>query len=209
MSSQSGIIELHAESFKKMKGNRGNVLGIVGGQHLTLIMFYSLQCTYCEQAMPELEKLSRFILDNNLPITIAVCDIMKNKKIIQESADTVDPIKFVPYMPIYLGEKPYLRYNGKKTADEMLNYLIEVLKRVDTRQKFVQRQSVVQEEERAPTSQGEGIPYNVVCESDVCYVTQDELFGTQGKKMYCVGNVCYLTQEEMFAHQERDRDRGD
>lgn len=202
--SSSGIIELHAESFKKMKGNRGYVLGIPNAQNLTLIMFYSLQCTYCDLAMPELEKLSHFIHENNLPINIAVCDIMKNKKIIAESADTVDPIKFVPYMPIYLGEKPYLRYNGKKTADEMLNYLIEVLKRVDTRQKFVQRPQV-QEEEKNPVSQGEGIPYNLVCESDVCYVTQDELFGGAPKKMFCVGNVCYLTQEEMFAHQERDR----
>jgi len=205
--SQSGIIELHAESFKKMKGNRGFVLGIPNAQNLTLVMFYSIQCTYCDLAMPELEKLSRFILDNNLPINIAVCDIMKNKKVIQESADTVDPIKFVPYMPIYLDEKPYLRYNGKKTAEEMLNYLIEVLKRVDTRQKFVQRQQV-KEEERTQTSQAEGVPYNVVCEGDVCYLTQDELFGTAtSKKMYCVGNVCYLTQEEMFAHQERERER--
>jgi thiol-disulfide isomerase/thioredoxin len=200
--STSGIIELHAESFKKIKGNRGYVLGISNAQNLTLLMFYSLQCAYCDQAMPELEKLSKFINENNLPINIAVCDIMKNKKVIQESADTVDPIKFVPYMPIYLGEKPYLRYNGKKTAEEMLNYLIEVLKRVDTRQKFVQSAKQEQEDEEEPRVSGnEGIPYNVVCESDVCYVTQDEIFGAP-KKKFCIGNVCYLTQEEMFAHQE-------
>jgi hypothetical protein len=150
-----------------------------------------------------LEKLAQFIKENNLPVTVAVCDIMKNKRIIQESSETVDPIKFVPYMPIYLGEKPYLRYNGKKTAEEMLNYLIEVLKRVDTRQKFVQRQSEDEEPRAAATSQGEGIPYNVVCEGDVCYVTQDEIFGTP-KKTYCIGNVCYLTQEEMFAHMARE-----
>ena len=202
--SASGIIELHAESFKKIKGNRGFVLGIPNAQNLTLLMFYSIQCTYCDQAMPELEKLSRFVIDKNLPINIAVCDIMKNKKVIQESADTVDPIKFVPYMPIYLDDKPYLRYNGKKTAEEMLNYLIEVLKRVSTRQKFVQRQQV-KEEEQSHVSQAEGVPYNVVCEGDVCYLTQDELFGTSNqKKMYCVGNICYLTQEEMFAHQDRN-----
>jgi thiol-disulfide isomerase/thioredoxin len=194
----SAIKELHAEHFKKMKGNRGFVLGIPNAQNLTLIMFYSLQCTYCDQAMPELEKLAAFIKENNLPITIAVCDILKNRKIINMSQDTVDPIKFVPYMPIYLGEKPYLRYNGKKTAEEMLNYLIEVLKRVDTRQKFVQQRQVVEEEDRG-TSSSEGVPYNVVCEGDVCYVTQDEIFGAP-KKTFCVGNVCYLTQEEMFAH---------
>ena len=198
----SGIIELHAESFKKMKGNRGFVLGISNLQNLTLVMFYSVQCTYCDQAMPELEKLARFVNDNDLPITVAICDIMKNKKIIQESADTVDPIKYVPYMPIYLGEKPYLRYNGKKTAEEMLNYLIEVLKRVDTRQKFVQKnpeEEKEKEREREPVSQGEGIPYNLVCENDTCYITQDEIFGSAPK--FCVGNKCYLSQDEMFAHQ--------
>ena len=193
----SVIIELHAESFKKMKGNSGFVLGIPNAQNLTLVMFYSLQCTYCDLAMPELEKLSKFIYENNLPINIAVCDIMKNKKVIQDSADTVDPIRFVPYMPIYLGEKPYLRYNGKKTAEDMLNYLIEVLKRIDTRQKFVQNNNKQEPEEEQ--NSGEGLPYNVVCESDVCYVTQDEIFGAP-KKKFCVGNVCYLTQEEMFSH---------
>jgi hypothetical protein len=205
--STSGIIELNESAFKKIKGNRGYVLGIPNAQNLTLLMFYSLQCTYCDQAMPELEKLSKFIYENGLPINIAVCDIMKNKKVIQESADTVDPIKFVPYIPIYLGEKPYLRYNGKKTAEEMLNYLIEVLKRVDTRQKFVQggsnslrHQNQEQESEEPRTSNGEGIPYNVVCEGDVCYVTQDEIFGAP-QKQFCIGNICYLTQEEMFAHQ--------
>ena len=203
--STSGIIELHSESFKKMKGNRGFVLGIPNAQNLTLIMFYSLQCTYCDQAMPELEKLSKFTIDNGLPINIAVCDIMKHKRVIQESADTVDPIKFVPYMPIYLGEKPYLRYNGKKTAEDMLHYLIEVLKRVDTRQKFVQNSNNnVDEEEKVQSNtvnNGEGIPYNVVCEGDVCYVTQDEIFGAP-KKQFCNGNVCYLTQEEMFANMD-------
>jgi thiol-disulfide isomerase/thioredoxin len=194
----SAIKELHADHFKKMKGNRGFVLGIANAQNLTLVMFYSIQCTYCDQAMPELEKLAHFIQENNLPITVAVCDIMKHKSIIKESADTVDPIKFVPYMPIYLGEKPYLRYNGKKTAEEMLNYLIEILKRVDTRQKFVShRKNEEEEEEKAGP---EGVPYNVVCEGDVCYVTQDEIFGAP-KKKFCVGNVCYLTQEEMFSSQ--------
>ena len=199
----SAIKELHAEHFKKLKGNRGFVLGIPNAQNLTLVMFYSLQCAYCDQAMPELEKLARFINENDLPITVSVCDIMKNKKIIQESADTVDPIKFVPYMPIYLGEKPYLRYNGKKTAEEMLNYLIEVLKRVDTRQKFVQQKKEPEEDDKRNSNNGEGIPYNVVNEGDVCYVTQDEIFGGP-KKKYCVGNVCYLTSEEMFAHKEED-----
>jgi hypothetical protein len=110
-------------------------------------------------------------------------------------------------MPIYLSEKPYLRYNGKKTAEDILNYLIEVLKRVDTRQKFVQQKQNVEEEDNSRQQSNEGIPYNVVCEGDVCYVTQGEITNTpDSKKMYCVGNVCYLTQEEMFAHMSREQE---
>jgi hypothetical protein len=193
----SGLIELNAESFKKMKGNRGHVLGLPNAQNLTLVMFYSMQCTFCDQAMPELSKLARYLRENNLPIQVGVCDVSKNKRVIQESADTVDPIKYVPYLTIYLRDRPYLRYNGKKVAEEMLNYLIEVLKRIDTRQNFVQPQRAVQEEdEPASTGPSTGIPYNVVCEGDVCYLTTEEVFGGKPQKKMCVGNVCYLTQEE-------------
>ena len=80
----------------------------------------------------------------------------------------------------------------------MLNYLVEVLKRIDTRQQFVQPQRQQQEEEE-PAGPSVGIPYNVVCEGDVCYLTQDEVFGGKPKKKVCVGNVCYLTQEEVTA----------
>lgn len=197
----SALIELTAESFKKMKGNRGHVLGLPNAQNLTLVMFYSMQCTFCDQAMPELSKLSRYLRENNLPIQVAVCDVSKNKRVIQESADTVDPIKYVPYLTIYLRDRPYLRYNGKKIAEEMLSYLVEVLKRIDTRQQFVQPQRQAQEEQEEEVSAGPsvGIPYNVVCEGDVCYLTQDEVFGGKPKKKMCVGNVCYLTQEEVSA----------
>jgi thiol-disulfide isomerase/thioredoxin len=194
---EHSLIELSAESFKKIKGNRGHVLGLLNAQNLTLVMFYSMQCTFCDQAMPELSKLSRFLREHNMPVQVAVCDVSKNKRVIQESADTVDPIKYVPYLTIYLRDRPYLRYNGRKVAEEMLNYLVEVLKRVDTRQQFVQPQRQPQEEEETPAGPSVGIPYNVVCEGDVCYLTQDEVFGGKPKKKVCVGNVCYLTQEEV------------
>lgn len=194
------LIELNADAFRKLKGSKGYVLGIPNAENLTLLMFYSTQCEYCDQAMPELARLSRHLRENNLPIQVAVCDVGKNRAVIKEAADTVDPIKYVPYTVIYLKDKPYVRYNGNKVAEEMFKYLIEVMRRIDTRQQFVRADSRQEEEdkdEEQPQS-GLGVPYNMVTEQSVCYLTNEEALGMAPKKLKCVGNVCYLTQEEMY-----------
>jgi thiol-disulfide isomerase/thioredoxin len=194
------LIELNADAFRKLKGSKGYVLGIPNAENLTLLMFYSTQCEYCDQAMPELARLSRHLRENNLPIQVAVCDVGKNRAVIREAADTVDPIKYVPYTVIYLKDKPYVRYNGNKVAEEMFKYLIEVMRRIDTRQQFVRADSRQQEDEEKdeePQS-GLGVPYNMVTEQSVCYLTNEEALGMAPKKLKCVGNVCYLTQEEMY-----------
>lgn len=196
------LIELHADSFRKLKGSKGYVLGIPNANNLTLVMFYSTQCEYCDQAMPELSRLSRHLRENNLPIQVAVCDVGKNRSIIKESAETVDPIKFVPYTVIYLKDRPYVRYNGNKVAEEMFKYLIEVMRRIDTRQQFVKTEKQPTEEETDEsevTTPGMGIPYNTVTEQSVCYLTNEEATGMAPRKLKCVGNVCYLTQEEIYS----------
>ncbi len=197
------LIELHADSFRKLKGSKGYVLGIPNANNLTLVMFYSTQCEYCDQAMPELARLSRHLRENNLPIQVAVCDVGKNRAVIKEASETVDPIKYVPYSVIYLKDRPYVRYNGNKVAEEMFKYLIEVMRRIDTKQQFVRSdarngQQEDEEKDEAPQAPGMGVPYNMVTEQSVCYLTNEEAMGMAPTKLKCVGNVCYLTQEEMY-----------
>lgn len=202
------LIELHSDSFRKLKGTKGYVLGIPNANNLTLVMFYSTQCEYCDQAIPELARLSRHLRENNLPIQVAICDVGKNRSVIKEASDTVDPIKYVPYTVIYLKDRPYVRYNGNKVAEEMFKYLIEVMRRIDTRQQFVKTDSRLgngngngnaeDEKEEPEQTAGIGIPYNTVTEQSVCYLTNEETSGMAPRKLKCVGNVCYLTQEEMY-----------
>lgn len=196
------LIDLDHTAFKKMKGNRGYVLGIPNATNLTLLMFYSDRCEYCEQAMPELVKLNNVLRKNALPIQVAICNVGENPQVIQESQQTVDPIKYVPYMIIYQRDRPYLRYNGKKIAQEMFSYLMEVLKRVDTRQQFVNAsqssQSAAQDEEESSSAYQSGIPYNMVCQDGMCYLTTEEVHTGRVKTQPCDGDVCYLSQKEIF-----------
>lgn len=200
-SSSSSLIDLDYTHFKKLKGNRGYVLGIPNATNLTLLMFYSTKCEYCEQAMPELQKLNDVLKKNSLPIQVAICDVGRNPQIIQEAQQTVDPIRYVPYMIIYQRDRPYLRYNGKKIAEEMFSYLMEVLKRVDTRQQFVNNsssQQAAQEEEENNSQYASGIPYNMVCQDGMCYLTTEEVHTGRTKAQPCEGDICYLSQKEIF-----------
>lgn len=199
------LIKLNHTAFKKMKGNRGYILGIPSATNLTLMMFYSDRCEYCEQAMPELVKLNNALRGKNLPIQVAICNVGENPQVIQEAQQTVDPIKYVPYMIIYQRDRPYLRYNGKKIAEEMFSYLMEVLKRVDTRQQFVNAapsaQAAAQDEEESSSAYQSGIPYNMVCQDGMCYLTTEEVHTGRVKTQPCDGDVCYLSQKEIFGQQ--------
>lgn len=200
------LIKLNHNAFKKMKGNRGYILGIPNATNLTLLMFYSDRCEYCEQAMPELVKLNNVLRQNNLPIQVAICNVGENPQVIQEAQQTVDPIKYVPYMIIYQRDRPYLRYNGKKIAQEMFSYLMEVLKRVDTRQQFVNasqssQAAAAQDDEESSSAYQSGIPYNMVCQDGMCYLTTEEVHTGRVKTQPCDGDVCYLSQKEIFGQQ--------
>jgi lactate dehydrogenase-like 2-hydroxyacid dehydrogenase len=96
-----------------------------------------------------------------------------------------------------------VRYNGNKVAEEIFKYLIEVMRRIDTKQQFVrtdarQGQQDDDEKEEIPQGPSMGVPYNMVTEQSVCYLTNEEAMGMTPQKLKCVGNVCYLTQEEMY-----------
>jgi hypothetical protein len=85
----------------------------------------------------------------------------------------------------------------------MFKYLIEVMRRIDTRQQFVRSdvrtQGEEEEKEEPESAGGLGVPYNMITEQSVCYLTNEEAMGTAPRKLKCIGNVCYLTQEEMYS----------
>ena len=52
------------------------------------------------------------------------------------SQNTIAPIKYVPYIILYIQGKPFMRYNGPHDGGEIRRFVIEVANKVQGKQKF-------------------------------------------------------------------------
>ena len=164
----SGLLFLTSEDFTISKGIKGDILshGIPG---FSLILFYSTQCDHCQSIIPIFKKL---------PGTIGGCqfgmiNVSTNKKCVQMSHGTIAPIKFVPYIILYVSGKPFMRYNGPYDMNEITRFVVEVSKKLQEKQKFTS--------ENIKEDLTSDIPeYSIgkpLCGSDnVCYLEFDDAY---------------------------------
>ena len=127
----SGLLFLTSDDFHVSKGTKGDILcHSING--FSLILFYSTQCTHCQNLIPLFKKL---------PGTIGGCqfgmiNVSTNKKCVVMSKDTVTPITYVPYIVLYINGKPYMRYQGPQDVNEIRRFVFEVAQKVESKQKF-------------------------------------------------------------------------
>jgi thiol-disulfide isomerase/thioredoxin len=97
----SGLLFLSEDYFKTMNTQKGDVLGTTI-RGISLILFYSTQCPYCEPFIPVFKKL---------PGTVGGCqfgmiNISTNRSIVEKSKNTIMPLTYVPYIVLYNNGQP-------------------------------------------------------------------------------------------------------
>lgn len=140
----SGLLFLSNDDFSLAKGSKGNILctSIPG---YSLILFYATQCEYCQKMLP---------IFRTLPGSIGGCqfgivNVTLNKNCIRLSKDTIAPITYVPYIVLYINGRPFMKYMGPHSADEIKRFILEVAQKTETRQKFSEEhQNQIQENHR-------------------------------------------------------------
>lgn len=165
----SGLLFLSSDDFTVTKGSNGDILchSIPG---FSLILFYSTQCEHCQKIIPIFKKL---------PGTIGGCqfgmiNVSSNKKCVQMSKETIAPISYVPYIILFIGGKPFMRYNGPHNSDEIRRFVIEVANKVQSKQKF-STENVKQDKKGGIPEFTIGRP---LCGQDnVCYLEFDNAYG--------------------------------
>jgi thiol-disulfide isomerase/thioredoxin len=177
---------LRTDDFVVQKGPRGNILcNEIPGY--SLILFYSTYCTSCQTIIPVFKKL---------PGTIEGCqfgmlNVSTNKGCIEKSNKTITPIKYVPYIVLYIDGQPYMSYKGPEKVEEIRRFILDIHKSFQKKQTFTSERKTVEQgssnsaNTSAPTTvpaflKGIGVP----------------VFGNAKEGCYlgCDGNVCYLTE---------------
>lgn len=163
----SGLLFLSNDDFILSKGTKGNILctSIPG---FSLILFYSTQCPHCQKLIPIFKKL---------PGTIGGCqfgmvNVSTNKECIRLSKDTIAPITYVPYVLLYINGRPFMRYNGSYSLEELKRFVIDVATKIETKQKFTSEHVKEDPRGRIP-AYTIGIPK---CDEEECYFPYDDAY---------------------------------
>lgn len=172
----SGLLFLSSDDFSIQKGTKGNIMchSIPG---FSLILFYSTQCEHCQNLIP---------IFKSLPGSIGGCqfgmiNVSTNKQCVLMSRETIAPIKVVPYMLLFINGRPYMRYQGPYDKNEIIQFVLEISQKVQTKQQFSSEK--VKED---PTGAGIpaytlGIPLRGGKSEKVCYLEFDNAYD-KGKR---------------------------
>ncbi len=130
----SSLLYLTSKDFKVEKGTKGDVMchNIRG---FTLVLFYSTQCVYCQTLIPIFKKLPGTLGG----CQFGICNVSKNKSCVMMSQNTIAPIKYVPYIVLYVDGRPFMRYNGPHNDQEIRRFVFEVANKLTHNQKFTNK----------------------------------------------------------------------
>lgn len=169
----SGLLFLTSEDFQIQKGSKGPILcsSIPG---FSLILFYSTQCQHCQSLIPIFKRL---------PGSVGGCqfgmiNVSHNKQCVLLSRKTIAPIKVVPYIVLYIGGKPYMRYNGPHDPREIGRFIVDVSKKVQSKQDFTKDNENVKKDPKG------GIPAYTIGrplhgpDDKICYLEFNDAYGT-------------------------------
>ena len=164
----SGLLFLSSNDFRVSKGTNGDILcnSIPG---FSLILFYSTQCKHCKNLIPIFKKL---------PGTIGGCqfgmiNVSTNKQCVKMAMNTIAPIKYVPYMVLYIQGKPFMKYNGPHRDEDIRKFIVDVSNKIKNKQSFT-KGSVKNPKKRGIPEYCTGVPIKGSKDQMVCYLTFEE-----------------------------------
>jgi thiol-disulfide isomerase/thioredoxin len=186
----NSIVFLQSSDFAIQPGKKGKVLACKLPD-VALVLFYSDNCGPCQHLKPIFKALPK-----HLPHTrFGACNIDKEEmKVAHMSAGTLAPIKYTPYIILYINHRPVMSYDGERTLPKIVDFVTEVTKRLNNTKNFSANSKVDSEFAKYTT----GIPYNILCDDEgSCYLTYNEIYS--GKSDKCEnGECCYYTFSEIY-----------
>ena len=166
----SGLLFLQSGDFSVQQGAKGEILcNSIRG--ISLILFYSTKCNYCQNLIPIFKRL---------PGSIGGCqfgliNISLEKDVIRMSSGTIAPISYVPLIILFVHGKPFIRYDGPHEEEDLRNFLIDVTRKLQAKDRFSQQKDGKKgkDEDREIPLYSVGVP---LCGEDECYLEFDEAY---------------------------------
>jgi len=175
----NNLYHLTGEDFFLEQGSDGKKLLCIDAKGLVLVCFHvnGDRCAHCEDAIPEFKRLPQRIGN----CKFALANLSANPDLIKMSKMSKAPIEYVPFIILYVNGRPFLKYNGERTTQDMAEFVQEVVQKLQTKQQFIEQKNIKIESDIPAYSVG--LPYNVVCDEEkgVCYLSYESAYQVKDK----------------------------
>jgi len=170
----NNLYHLTGEDFFLDHSNDGKRVLCIDAKGLVLVCFHvnADRCAHCEDTIPEFKRLPQRIGG----CKFALANLSMNPDIIKMSKMSKAPIEHVPFIILYVNGRPFLRYEGERTTQDMMEFIQEVVQKLQSKQQFIEQKNFkVESDIPAYTI---GTPYNVVCDEEkgVCYLDYNSAY---------------------------------
>lgn len=165
-----GILYLTHDDFAIVVNSKGNKSLCHGIDGLSIVLFYSNDCEYCDAFKPIFRELSTIMGG----CSFGMLNVMNNREIIKISSTTTTKIEAVPYIILYINGRPFMRYDGERTTQHVREFITGISEKINHKQSFMTTASKNEEKDEIPEF---AIPKN---RRKKCYVIFDEAYGGTG-----------------------------
>ena len=164
---------LSENDFSIQQGKKGRIM-CTNLSGVSLVLFFSKQCVHCFDVFPVYAALPHKISG----CQFSVLNISMYPGVASKAQSTIAPITHVPFIILYVNGRPFMKYNGKKTYEDISKFVNEVLSRIQqNKRNFSPQQSQqLNVEDNDIPDYASGIPFNMVCEGETCYLTFGEAY---------------------------------
>lgn len=165
----NSLLFLSEQDFSIQQGKKGHIMcnNLPG---VSLVLFYSNMCNHCGDIFPIFKTLPQAVPG----CQFAVLNISANPNVARMSEATISPIKYVPFIILHVNGRPFMKYNGEKSLRALAGFVNEVLSRIQSKKNFSST-TIVDHDDDIP-SYSVGIPFNMVCEGEQCYLKFSEAY---------------------------------
>jgi thiol-disulfide isomerase/thioredoxin len=138
MEKMSGILFYGSADFSLRQGENGSLLCLTyDAPGLTLVLFYSNHCEYCENLIKKFKQLPGIF--NGCQFSMV--NVSQHPDIPERSSNTMAAITYVPDVILYVNGSPYIRYDGPHEIDQITNFIVEIYKKVQQINFFPKQQT--------------------------------------------------------------------
>jgi len=142
----NGLLHLKTEDFYIRDGTKGKIL-CHKVPNFSVILFYSPVCEHCQRLMPMFKTLPSAIHG----VSFGIVNVSSSKDVIGMAKATVSPVRYVPYIVLYVDGVPYMSYKGENTSQGIGQFIVEVINNIQKKQSFTNNK--VQKERKSSIPQ--------------------------------------------------------